>query len=47
MEQEFLLKQYGHFSLFELSLMTAESRNWHIQRLDKEFKKKQKQQEGK
>jgi hypothetical protein len=39
MEQEFLLKYYGHFSRFEMALMTAEERAWHIRRLDQENKK--------
>jgi hypothetical protein len=40
LEQEFILKHYGHFSLFEISHMTAEHRKWHEQRLRKEFKDK-------
>lgn len=36
MEQEFLLKRYGKFDLFELAHMNAEERSWHIQRITKE-----------
>lgn len=39
MEQAFLLKQYGGLGLEEMRTMTAEERNWWLQRLDKEHKK--------
>ena len=39
MEQAFLLKHYGNMSLEEMRTMTAEERNWWLQRLDKEHKK--------
>lgn len=39
MEQAFLLKHYGNISLEEMRTMTAEERNWWLQRLDKENKK--------
>lgn len=38
MEQMFNLKFYGHFSLFEISTMTAEERSWWIERINKENK---------
>lgn len=38
MEEEFLLKYHGHFSLFEMNNMTAEDRAWHIDRINKEVK---------
>jgi hypothetical protein len=37
MEQQFQLKYYGHFSLFEQAQMTAEDRSWHIKRIQKEL----------
>ena len=40
MEQELQLKHYGHFSIFEMSQMTAEARIWHIKRIHKEMKEK-------
>lgn len=40
MEQQFQLKYYGRFSLFEQSQMTAEERKWHINRIQKELKEK-------
>jgi hypothetical protein len=40
MEQEFHLKHYGHFSLFEMAQMTAEARTWHVKRIHKEMKEK-------
>jgi hypothetical protein len=40
MEQQFVLKYYGHFSLFEQAQMTAEERAWHVQRVSKELKDK-------
>lgn len=43
MEQEFILKHYGHFSKFEMAVMTAEERAWHIRRLDQENKKANRQ----
>jgi len=39
MEQAFLLKHYGNLSLEEMRTMTAEERDWWLQRLDKEHKK--------
>lgn len=39
MEQQFVLKQYGNMSLFEVTNMTGEERAWWIARLDKEYKK--------
>ena len=45
MEEEFTLKQYGHFSKFEMALMNAEERAWHIKRLNEEFKKTSKSDE--
>jgi hypothetical protein len=39
MEQEFLLKRYGNFSIFEINTMTAEERNWFLTRINKENKK--------
>jgi hypothetical protein len=38
MEQSFLLKHYGHLSINEQMDMTAEERNWWLERLDKENK---------
>jgi len=42
MEQQFLLKEYGHLSLFEQNNMTAEERTWYIRRLDHEYKERSK-----
>ena len=39
MEQEFILKQYGHYSRFEMILMNAEERAWIIKRIDQENKR--------
>jgi hypothetical protein len=39
MEQEFLLKRYGDFSIFEINAMTAEERNWFLTRINKENKR--------
>ena len=39
MEQSFLLKHYGHFSLIEQAYMTAEERNWYLERITKENQK--------
>ena len=39
MEEEFILKQYGRFSKFEMALMTAEERQWHINRIKEEHAK--------
>jgi hypothetical protein len=39
-EQEFQLKHYGHFSIFEMAQMTAEDRSWHVKRVFKEMKDK-------
>ena len=36
MEQTFILKRYGNFSLFEQNLMTAEERKWYITRIKRE-----------
>ena len=52
MEQSFLLKHYGHLSIPEQNEMTAEDRNWWLERVDKEHKKeedaaKRAQREGK
>jgi hypothetical protein len=49
MEQQFQLKYYGRFDLFEQAQMTSEERAWMIRRIDKENKDKQereKQQMG-
>lgn len=36
MEETFILKYYGHFSMFEMANMTAEERKWVIERIQKE-----------
>ena len=46
MEQSFLLKYHIGLSLFEQATMTAEERNWWIQRIDKERKEENKIVEG-
>ena len=38
MEQIFILKYHGNYSLFEQSLLTAEERKIIIERIDKEHK---------
>jgi hypothetical protein len=40
MEQQFQLKHYGNLSIDEQNNLTAEDRNWWMQRLEKEFKDK-------
>ncbi len=41
MEQQFQLKEYGEYSLFEQSVMTSEDRGWTIRRLEREMKARQ------
>ena len=38
MEIQHQLKHHGNYSLFEQAQMTAEDRQWTIQRLQKQFK---------
>lgn len=45
MEEEFILKHYGNFSLFEMAHMNAMERSWHIERLKEELKKSQSSQQ--
>lgn len=40
MEQQFQLKHYGGFSIFEQNNLSAEDRNWYMRRLEREFKEK-------
>ena len=46
MEQQFILKEYGHLTLFEQNNMTAEERNWHMRRLEHEYRERNKKQSG-
>jgi len=46
MEQSFLLKHYGHISLEEQRTMTAEERNWWLERLDKEHRREKEASKG-
>jgi hypothetical protein len=39
MEQSFILKYYGGYTIFEQINMPAEERKWNIERLIKEIKK--------
>jgi len=39
MEQEFQLKYHCHFNLFELAVMTAEDRSWHLRRMKEQIDK--------
>lgn len=39
MEQQFILKTYANYSIFELAFMTQEERNWVIKRINEEQKK--------
>lgn len=41
MEQQFQLKEYGKYTLFEQSVMTAEDRGWTVRRLEREMKARQ------
>jgi hypothetical protein len=38
LEQQFQLKHYGKFSIFEQAQMISEDRAWYMRRLEKEFK---------
>lgn len=39
MEQEFILKWHGGFDKFEQAVMPAEERQFHIDRIQEEYKK--------
>jgi hypothetical protein len=39
MNESFLLKYYGHYSIWEQNNMTAEERAYLLQRIDEEAKK--------
>ena len=39
MEQSYQLKKFGHLSLFEQNVMTAEERAWWIERINKDIQK--------
>ncbi len=41
MEQSYLLKEYGKYSLFEQCYITAEDRAWYLERINKENKKRE------
>lgn len=43
MEQQFILKTYANYSIFELAFMTQEERNWVINRIREEQKKSRQQ----
>jgi hypothetical protein len=42
MEQEFQLKYFGKFTLFEMAVMTAEDRSWHINRIKEQIDRENK-----
>ena len=44
MEEQFQLKYYGRYSLFEQNQMTAEDRRWTMRRIIKELKDKEEQE---
>jgi hypothetical protein len=46
MNQSFLLKYYGKYSMFEQDQMTAEDRQWLIKRINEEIEKRNKSQSG-
>lgn len=41
MEQQFQLKEYGDYDLFEQAVMTAEDRAWTVKRIEREMKARQ------
>lgn len=41
MEEQYLLKKHGNYSIFELDQMTAEERLWVLKRIETDYKKEE------